>query len=506
MTSLIDRHAGNIKGVLSCFDRVVITGTVPGICYADGITTHFYLNDIRIFDYAKWAEPFREQIRANAERLAAKSGLKIEFIRKINAFRKEERVRRIVEERGEKPGLVHIFSAMESCPTFRPWHNKKTHKTYLVCDTAKCLHYYFYFILPDLGLCYMRVPTWAPFRLQFYFNGHNRLANTLRKKGVGFKMVDNAFVDIDDFNKVQHLAASLGPKPLHHRLDSLATKFCPVIRHFQTRYRWSLMQVEYATDIVFDSQEALKPIYEELVRTAIHSVKPENIATFLGRKLHGNYRGEMGNDFHTRVEGTRIKHHMGAVSIKMYDKHALVLRIETVANNVSFFKHRREVHRRDGSSEMKVAPLQKSIYTLPLLTKLMADANRRYIDFISAIDDPTCAIRDLEKISRPVRDDQRSWRGFNLFHGDDLDLFRIILRGEFAISGFKNKHIRTHMPDRTPNQISRLLKRLRKHGLIKKIGKVYKYYLTKLGMRVAATALKLREMFIIPSLRGILQT
>jgi hypothetical protein len=30
--------------------------------------------------------------------------------------------------------------------------------------------------------------------------------------------------------------------------------------------------------------------------------------------LRGHY--ELGNDFHTRVEGTRIKHHMGPVAIK----------------------------------------------------------------------------------------------------------------------------------------------------------------------------------------------
>lgn len=506
MTSFINRHADNIKGVLSCFDRVVITATIPGICYADGMTSFLYQNNIRIFDYAKWAEPLRAEIRANAERLARENDLKIEFIRKIGVVRKEKRVREILKERGEEPGLVHVFAAMETCHTYKPWHNKKTGRTYLKSETSKCLHYYFYFITPELGLCYMRVPTWAPFRLQFYFNGHNRLAAALARKNIGFKMLDNAFVEIDDFKKAQQLAASQGPKPLHRKLDALAKKFCPVLRHFHGQCRWSLMQVEYATDIVFRSQSVLKPIYEELVRTAVHSVKPENIATFLGRKLHPNYLDEMGNDFHTRIEGTRIKHHMGKVAVKMYDKFSLVLRIETTANDVTFFRHRREVHRRDGQTEMKVAPLIKSIYSLPLLTKLMGDANRRYIDFISAIDDPSSAIDDLEKISRPVRDGKRSWRGFNLFHGDDLDLFRIILRGEFNISGFKNKNIRAHMPDRTPNQISRLLKRLRKHGLIKKIGNVYKYYLTKLGLRLSVTALKLREMYIIPSLRGVLET
>jgi hypothetical protein len=95
------------------------------------------------------------------------------------------------------------------------------------------------------------------------------------------------------------------------------------------------MQAEYATDIVFKKQADLGPLYETLVRTAVHSVKPENIASFLGQKLHWNYQGEMGNNFNTRILGTRIKHQMGEVSIKMYDKFGIMLRIETTTNDVS---------------------------------------------------------------------------------------------------------------------------------------------------------------------------
>ena len=88
-----------------------------------------------------------------------------------------------------------------------------------------------------------------------------------------------------------------------------------------------------------------KPIYGSLTRTAIHSVKPDNIATFLGKKLTGNYQGEMGNRFHIRIEGTRIKHNMGPVSIKLYDKFGLILRIETTVNDVSFFGSAQECER-----------------------------------------------------------------------------------------------------------------------------------------------------------------
>jgi hypothetical protein len=499
MSTLTERYAGKIRGVLSCFDRVVITGTLPDICYADAMSSHLRSKGIRIFDYTQFVEPLRDEIRVGAEELAQKNGLEIEFIRKKD-FRKEERIKKIIAERGDHPGLVHIFSAMEPCPSFKPWHDKKTGKTFLRGETAKCLHYYFYVILEELGLCYLRVPTWAPFRLQFYFNGHHYLASLLQRNGFSYHLLDNAFVDTEDFQKAQSLSDAFSVKLLHRRLDHVAKEFCPVLRHFPSGYHWTLMQVEFATDVAFKFQRDLRPLYETIVRTAIHTVKPEQVATFLGRKLHGTYQGEIGNDFHTRIEGTRIKHHMGRVSIKMYDKQGIILRIETTVNDVSFFKHYRKVEHRDGTWEMKEAPLKKSIYSLPVLRELMEAANRRYLEFLSAIEDPTVGIKNLEKISEPTSDGQRTYRGFNLFLSQDLKLFESIVRGEFNIRGFQNRSLRAILPGMCGTQVSRIFKRLRMHGLIKKIRGTYKYYLTHLGLKVANTALKLRTLFIIPSL------
>ena len=170
---------------------------------------------------------------------------------------------------------------MESCNANTSWNDKKTHQTYLKPDSGYCLHYYFYFILPEWGLCHLRVPTWAPFRLQFYYNGHNALAAQLTKKGIGFQLVDNAFVQMDDFIRAQKMADTMDVKRLHRQLDQAVRTYCPILRHFPNGYHWSLTQVEYATDIVFRRQRDLQAVYAELIRTAIHSVKPENIATFL---------------------------------------------------------------------------------------------------------------------------------------------------------------------------------------------------------------------------------
>lgn len=130
MSTLIERYAKRIRGVLSCHDRVVISGTLPEICHAHAMTWILVARDTRIFDYTPWAQPLRKEIRESAEKLARESGLEIEFIRKKN-FRQEDRIRTLVAKRGEHPGLVHIFSTMEPCSSFQPWHDKSTHKIFL---------------------------------------------------------------------------------------------------------------------------------------------------------------------------------------------------------------------------------------------------------------------------------------------------------------------------------------------------------------------------------------
>jgi len=130
----------------------------------------------------------------------------------------------VLAVRGDHPGLVHIISAMEACDSYKPWHDKQTHRTSLRPDSGKCLHYYFYFIDAELGLIYLRVPTWCPFRLQFYCNGHSWPARQLTAAGIGFTLDENAFLHIGDWPREQTLANRLSPDQLHRILDRGA---CP---------------------------------------------------------------------------------------------------------------------------------------------------------------------------------------------------------------------------------------------------------------------------------------
>jgi hypothetical protein len=504
LPGLLTRHADAITGVLSCYDRVVLRGTLAGAGHAKGMTVFLKSEGTMIFKFAETMKPVTDALKADVQRLAIENGTPVEYIERPRSFRKEDRIAELLKTRGDAPGLVHVFSVMERCSEFKPWHDKKTGETYLRGGESKCLHYYIYFIDAELGLCFLRVSTHAPFALMFYFNGHNRLAAALRKAGVKYQMHDNAFLQVDDLKKAQELSDKLEVQSLHKKLDEAAARYIGVVVRRFVSYHWSIEQIEYSTDILFRSREALRPVYEALTRTAIHAVKPNDIATFLGRKLTDKNTDEIGNRLNTRIEGTRIRHQMGPASLKMYDKFGQILRIETTTYDVSFFKHHRLVEQQDGQKRLKLAAVRKTIYSMaPDLVFVMMAANQRYLEFISSLDDPSAGMDALRRVSAPVEEGGRRYRGLNFFLEGDQQLLEAVAAGENLISGFRNKNLRGHLEARTPAWTSQALKRLRTHGLIKKIGRTYKYYLTALGRTVVLAGLKVKELVIIPALAGL---
>jgi hypothetical protein len=497
--SLTERYDDRIGGVLSCFDRLLITGTVPVICYAEGMTRFLFAKGIRIFDYPQFAQTLRDRVRDRAAALASEAGLTSEYISKSH-IRKEEVVARVLAQRGDHPGLVHVISAMEACDSYRPWHDKASGKTFVRPDSGKCLHYYFYFMDAALGLIHLRVPTWCPFRLQFYCNGHSWLAQQLTAAGIGYTMADNAFARIDDWPRAQQLADALSPDQLHRILDHYAELCCPVCDVFGQSYHWSLMQVEYATDLAFRSTTTLGPLYDQLVRQSVLSVKAEQVASFLGRHITPQLAQEIGSQFSTRIEGTCIKHRFGKSSIKMYDKAGIVLRIETTTNDVSFFKHHRKVEHRDGPPTRELAPVKKSIYSLIDLREILHGCNRRYLAHLSALDDLSAGVRALDRLTKPRKVEERTVKGINFFEPGDSALLHALQNPQVNIAGVRRADLLPELEMFSPNRLSRQLRRLLDIGVIKRVTGTYRYYLTKAGRAATAAAERLTVATIIPAL------
>ena len=251
---------------------------------------------------------------------------------------------------------------------------------------------------------------------------------------------------------------------------------------------------------MFRKQEYLEPLYDEIIRTAIFTVKPDNITTFLRQRITYNCTKEIGTNYNQRILGTRIKHHMGDVSIKMYDKFGCVLRIESTCNDISTFRVAREVRHRDGTSDVEKAPLKKSIYSLYQLFTILKSANYHYLEFISSFDDHSSGRKKLNDVSRSQKEKERSYRGFHFFDSRDLSVLESISRGEYMTFGMQGKNIHRHLPEITPSAMTRIFKRLKVHGLIEKIPDTYRYLITSLGKEIITAGLTVKNLILVPAL------
>jgi len=184
----------------------------------------------------------------------------------------------------------------------------------------------------------------------------------------------------------------------------------------------------------------------------------------------------------------------------MYDKFHLVLRIETTANDVSFFKHHRKVEHRQGPSSRQLASVKKSIYSLIDLREILLGCCRRYLQYLSALDDHSDGVRALDRLSEDRRDQDRPIKGLNFFKRSEQALLRALQAPQFNIRGLRRADLAALVPSLGPTALSRQLNRMRRLGLIKRVTGTYRYYLTRLGRGAIAAACCITEMHIIPAL------
>ena len=64
---LTQRYAGQIVGILGCWHRVIITGTLTEVCHTGAVEGWLRRNNIRCFDLKVFAEALWDQVRDHLE-------------------------------------------------------------------------------------------------------------------------------------------------------------------------------------------------------------------------------------------------------------------------------------------------------------------------------------------------------------------------------------------------------------------------------------------------------
>lgn len=345
-----------------------------------------------------------------------------------------------------------------------------------------------------------RIQTWFPFNIQICINGREWLGRQLGSRRSRFERADNCFTKLGNSVLAQRLMDEQLQTDWPTELTAVARALNPLHEEIFSSspmdYYWSVYQSEWATDLLFKDAATLADIYPSLVSFGLENLKSEDIMRFLGQKLHGNFKGEVTTSYKRRIEGVRVKHWVRGNSVKMYDKAGTILRVETTMGNPSDFKVFRP-RNDDPDGKLEWQPLRKGVADIHRRAEISQRSNERYLDALSVVEDNTKCSRIFDTVSRPVVCNGRRYRALRIGEAEDIALMEAISRGEFVTAGFRNRDLRRYIHPsifkaekkeqrRISAKISRQLRLLRAHGIIKKIGKTYRYQLTNRGRQLTA--------------------
>ncbi len=505
MESFIQRHQENVIGVLSGLDRVLFRGTLRSISYGDGLDRFLGAVGVKYKDFGTFAQGLSERLKKHAEAMAQAAGRP--FLYLSNSRRSKEEVAEAIARRdGMTQGLVCVLRCVEPCMSFSIRRNAQGEFRFFAQE-RKCLHLYFYYLDREFGLMHVRLATWLPFGIQVCLNGREHLARQMERAGIGFEQRDNCFVRIDDLPRAQRMMQDLERRGWDRLLDAWARRVNPLIARASGLdlygYYWSIRESEYATDVMFKDAAALQQVYPGLVDHAIKRFDSENVLRFLSRRTTlRRFQGEVSSSLLERAEGIRVKHWAEENSIKMYDKQGSVLRIETTLNNVRRFKVRRMTEW-NGVRRMRWIPMRFGLADLDRRVEISRAANERYLEALAIVEVSSPARELLDEVSRRVVKQGRPYRALRPVSREESRVFAATLNGRFLVRGFTNRELREslgqpqpHSPDercRQSGQMTRLLRLLRAHGLIRKVSGTRYYRVTSRGQRIMTTAMKLRD-------------
>jgi hypothetical protein len=506
-----NRFGNSITGVLSGFDRLRLRGTLRHLFQPTVMEA--YLNACRVLikDFGKFAEGITSRVKAAAYAAAEQAGRPFQYL-PHSQISKEDLARKIVREEGLQSGLIAIFSALENCLSYSVRGDRQTKQIHLVLEPRKCLHLYHYFLHEELGLCHVRVQTWFPFTVDICLNGRDRLARQMDRAGLAYRQRDNCFVWVQDAGRAQALLEAQlrtdWPRVLGGLLDQAHPLHAEICRPIGQTYYWSASASEYATDLLFRDAPSLAELYPRLVHHGLRTFASPDVMRFLGRKIpatrgrvDGHFKGEVISDLKHRPEGIRVKHSVNGNSVKMYDKEGSVLRIETTINKTEEFRVYR-TKQGEPEGEKSWRPLQRSVGELWRRAEVSAAANRRYLQALASVTDKTPVGQASAAVCRVVVKDGRRHRALNPWGENDAALLAAVSRGEYVINGLRNRDVRrllwpkagsAQQERRRASSVTRQLRLLRVHGLLRKVNGTHRYVVTTGGRKIITALLAARQ-------------
>jgi len=485
MERFIQLFADLLSLVYHCFDRIVIHGYLSGLSRPEQVVYFFRqvlgipvvskeILSQRTNDYRDWVEAY-----------ARNHKIPIEWAEK--GIRKEDYVLPALHRMEKKNayGVYFIFKSLEQGRTFRismpQYPTKDPNHRILAHQRSRFTHYYFYIRDAVLGPIIVRVASFFPFPATYWLNGHSFIEQELKRKQIGFRKNDNAFLAVDDVTELQAAADRLSAESIGKQLDYwtflLGPKFSKKERSLMNLSRfYAIAQIEYCRNFIFKRHFPIHKIFERSCELGLWRLTAHRISEIFGVRLNKRLRGKLA----TVIEQIEHGHHVFRAYwknsfLKQYEKFSRFLRNELVSNHLRDFGLKKGLNHLDAVRKR-----------FQIITDRFADCQAHWLNV--HVDFPL-----LQRLAMPVTIGTVRYPGIKIHEPRIIRLMEVLLHGGTTVGGWTAKQI--HQAVLTTfelsaktyslNQLRYDLRKLKGHGLLQRDGRRYAYRLSAKGLQVA---------------------
>jgi hypothetical protein len=501
VTNINDVLRGHVALEVECVDRLLLNAYVPSL-QVGGQVSRFITGHLgKPIASAAVLGSIGNRFRNEVKRFADAQEIPILKLKGPDRSRWDDRkldhVRPYLDaaERERRFGVVAIVAGQEFAWVFSARTHRRGKALWFEFfrEQRRVGVYYFYVLDPDFGPAFIKICTYFPYPAQVWVNGHEWAKRQAEHAGLAYRALSNGFASTPEPERLQAVCDSFSPGHAQAFFDRwmacIPTPLSAADRAGGYWWQLSIRQVEISRTLVFDDPRQARSFFEALVADNIAIGRPEQVSIVFARQLRKTSKGPFATRVFTPGTDVRIDFRYKHCRIKQYLKDGRALRVETVINNPSELG----VHRR-----------------LEHLGELVAKArqvNHRLLIIERA--GQSCAIGSalFERLHLPY--DREGQRTGALRFGDTraMALAGALCHQLHAVAGFTNKTLRVlvaaHLGQ--PYNQSRMsydLRRLRLHGLIRRLPHSNTYVLTPDGIRVAVFYSKLQNRLLRPLLEA----
>jgi len=487
---------------LDCIDRVYCNAYVPKLAYPAGVAGFFTKHRGATFASTCLADPISKQFVASIQRFAA--GREIPIVRFEKGQRKDDVALEHLARFGEPEGIYMIGVAQEKISTFRTEkrRNPQTGASYpwIVRASAVVNQYYMYGLDLDFGPFFVKFSSYFPYGAKLCFNGHHWAQRQAQAAGIAFTALDNGFLSCEQPERLQRICDRLSAAKIdaffRRWLARLPHPFAGADRRAGYRYQLSILQAEFSLTQVLDRPHSGRVFFESLIRENLDLGRPDKVSLIFDRRVRVRGRRATPSRWRTRVltDGVTPSIHIDYKhsKIKQYHKLNKAIRTETTINDTRDFA------------------IGKRLGNLPELRQVGFQANRRLLTTQRLGHDPLAATRALAQITDPITigDGQTTVAGLRFGDPRAMALLSLLPVFRLSVRGFTNRELRTLLAPllgllpgtMTAGQATYDLRRLRVHGLIRRIPHSNRYLPTENGLRAALVLTQTHNRILTPAI------